>query len=412
LKTATPATVQLPENATPAAGGPVTLRLWIPPELDPASGSPAGELLQARLEEFESRRPGVRIQVRVKAADGPGGLLESLVASSAAAPLALPDLVALPRPALEQAALKGLLRSFDGLTDTLNESDWYDYARQMAYIQNSIFGLPFAGDALVLAYHPSINSPPSDWATTLLPAENEDSVLAYPAADPQALFTLLQYQASGGEVTDEQGRPAIDPEKLAGVLSFYQQAEKAGVMPVWLTQYQDFDQIWETLSDNRSDQAAVWSSRFLLEMLPAEIPFQETQTFEALTETVVAPLPTPDGNPFTLATGWVWALASPHPEHYALSVELAEFLSTSDFLAEWAQVGGFLPPRPSALQAWERTGQTLPWQAIALSAKLLPSQDVLFNLGPALQLATIEALKQQGDPLTLARQAAQSLGAP
>ena len=66
--------------------------------------SPASSLLKARLDQFASENPDVRLEVRAKALEGAGGLLDSLVAANVAAPLALPDLVLLPRPVLESAA--------------------------------------------------------------------------------------------------------------------------------------------------------------------------------------------------------------------------------------------------------------------------------------------------------------------
>ena len=80
--------VPLATNATqpsPSVSGGVTLRVWLPAEFDPSSATPAGDLLKARLDEFATQNPGVRIDVRIKAIQGPGGLLESLVTASAAA---------------------------------------------------------------------------------------------------------------------------------------------------------------------------------------------------------------------------------------------------------------------------------------------------------------------------------------
>src|SRR5512139_2378793 len=115
------------EEVTTTPAGPTTLRLWLPPEFDPNSGSPAGDILKTRLDEFTSRRPGTQIEVRIKATDGSGGLLDSLTTASAAAPLALPDLVALPRPTMETAALKGLVHPFQNLSSPIDEPDWYPY---------------------------------------------------------------------------------------------------------------------------------------------------------------------------------------------------------------------------------------------------------------------------------------------
>jgi multiple sugar transport system substrate-binding protein len=380
------------QTATPP--GPVTLRIWVPPQFDPTQQTLAGELMRSRIAEFSSRRPSVRVEVRVKAVDGPGGLLDSLTTASAAAPLALPDLVALPRPLQETAALKGLLHPYDNLTAALDDPDWYEFARQLALLQSSTFGLPFAGDVLVVVYHPlAIESAPASWPEAL----NLSSPLAFSAADPQALFTLGLYQSAGGAVRDDQGRPVLETNPLTAVLTFYQEAEKHGLMPVWLTQIQNDDQVWEAMQDGRADMAVTWASRFL-EETPAD--------------SAIAPIPTAEGKLYTLATGWVWALASPQPERQEISVQLAEFLTESGFLARWSQAAGYLPPRPSALSAWSDSDLQSVLNQIALSAQLYPSADVLTSLGPPLGDATVQVLKQQTDPLSAAQVAVESLKTP
>ena len=125
-------------ESTQSAPEPIELLLWLPPEFDPANGSPAGKLLQERLDSYTAQRADVRIETRVKASSGTGGLLDSLSTANAAAPLAVPDLVLLPRTSLEIAALKGLLIPYDGLSNAMNADDWYPrspaqrrYYRQM-----------------------------------------------------------------------------------------------------------------------------------------------------------------------------------------------------------------------------------------------------------------------------------------
>jgi multiple sugar transport system substrate-binding protein len=379
-------------TTTPA--GPVTLRIWLPPELDPDSGSPAGNIMKARLEEFSSRRPGVHIEVRIKAPDGPGGLLDSLTTASAAAPLALPDLVALPRPTMETAALKGLVHPFQNLTDPIEEPDWFPYARQLARLQDSIFGIPFAGDAMTLVYRPSVVSTPPDALSSAL--ESPD-ILAFPAADPQALYTLALYQAAGGSVRDEQGRPILDANVLEQVLSFYEAGSQAQLTPFWLTQFQNDAESWQVYKEGRVPMVVTWMSRYLQELQP---------------DMAAAPLPTLSGDDFTLASGWVWSLASPDPEQQELSTELAEFLSDSEFMARWTAAAGYLPTRASALTSWrDEATQTLASQ-ILLSAQLYPPEDLLTSLAPALERATVEVLKQESDPQKAAQEAAESLTIP
>jgi multiple sugar transport system substrate-binding protein len=384
-------TQELQSSPTP---GPVTLRLWVPPQLDPASGTPAGDLLQSRLETFTKRRPGVRVEVRVKALEGPAGMLETLAAASAAAPLARPSLMALPRELLESAALKGLLYSYDNLSDSIDDEDWYAYAQDMAHVQSSVYGLPFAGDALVMAYHPEIvPEPPNNWALTI-----EGGVpLIFPAADPLAIYTLSMYQANGGQVIDDGGAPALDADVLSQVLTYFAEAESVGVMPFWVTQYQTFAQVWEAFNDDRSGQAVIWASMYLAE--PVETVSLST-------------LPTLDGEDFSVATGWVWALTTPPAENQKLSVELAEFLTDGDFLEQWSPALGYLPVRPSALSIDYESALRMVLSRALRSATPLPPDEILLSLGFPLQVATGDVLKQQADPITAAQAAVTSLSGP
>jgi ABC-type glycerol-3-phosphate transport system substrate-binding protein len=365
----------------------------VPPQFAP-SGTPAGKILQARLDAFVAQHPDLRIQVRIKPVDGPGGLLDSLTTSSAAAPLALPDLVALPRPLMETAALKGLLHPFGGLIADPEDSDWFDYALRLAHLQDSLFGLPFSGDALVLVYRSEIISqPPATMAQVL----QSSGALAFPAADPQALFTLALYQAEGGEVLDGEGRPILQEQPLTRVLTALLEGAQSERLPFWLTQFQSDDQAWEAFQRGQADMVITWSSRFL-----------HTRPEGAS----MALLPTLDGAAFTLATGWMWALAGPSPESQEAAAQLAEFLSESDFLGEWTETTGYLPPHPRALSDWQDSQLRTFIRQVSLSAHLVPSADVLPGLAAPLVEATAEMLKLENDPATAAREAVESLQAP
>jgi len=376
-----------------ASPHPQALRIWLPSQFDPSAGTTASDFLQARLDQFGKRR-GIKVEVRIKAVGGPGGLLDSLTSTSAAASLALPDLVALPRDLLETAALKGLLHPFDDQTKAMDASDWYDYSQELARLQESLFGLPFAGDALVLVYRSKVISvPPADWATTL----KSSNPLFFPASDPQALFTLAMYQADGGAVRDDQSRPYLDPALLSEVLAFYAGAREVGVMSDGLAQYQSSEQIWEDFLDNRADWVVAWSSSYL-----GNLPV----------DAGIAPIPTPDGKPFTLVTGWLWALASRQSDRQELAIELAEFLTDSSFLVNWTAAAGYLPVRSSVLNGWPDPSLKVVLNQVAISARLYPTSDILSSLGAPLQQATVEVLKVQKDPVTAAQDAAASLTKP
>jgi len=356
---------------------------------------PAGSLLRDRLEEFQSRNPNVIIETRTKSETGPGGLLDSLVTSSAAAPAALPDLIALPRDVLEAAALKGLLLPYDSLTVSLDDPDWYPFAHDLAYIQDDIYGLPFAGDAMVQVYHTEqITEPLQSWSSVI----EVGQTLLFPAASEQAYFTLLQYLSNGGVVQDQQGRPALSSTELTEVLAFYQSAVQAGVMPEnTLSQLQTDAQVWEAFTQTPAAQIVTWTSSYLDRQSP---------------EISLAAVPTPYGEAYTLASGWVWALVGRDDQKRRLAVDLAEFLTDSQYLAVWSQAAGYLPARPSALADWSAETRQPILSEIANSARLLPPTDVRASLQAPLGQATIAVLKNQSDPVTAAQAAVAALTTP
>lgn len=382
------------QASTPTPSNPSSLRIWLPPVFDPAADTPAGRLLQGRLEEFRERRPDIEVEVRVKAETGPGGLYEALSASTVAAQAAMPDLIALPHPLVQVAAINGLLRPMNGLTNALDDPDWYDYARQLANLQNSIFGIPFAGDMLIQVYPMGAEGQPArNWNASL----ETNTPLVFPAGDPQGLITLALYEAAGGEIVDSQGRPTLQVEPLTKVLNFYQTALDNEIIQDSLTQLSNDQQAWEVFETTENASLLTWASRNRSQPLP---------------DTTFDQVPTEDGKPFSLASGWVWSLTSPDPNKRQVAVELAEFLTESVFLARWSEANNFLPPRPSALARWNDSTTRSKVQPIITAARLYPAPDVLNILGPALQEATLLVLKRQLDPITAAQAAANRVNLP
>ena len=393
------AATRAPTPSTPAGGEPTnapaqSLTLWVPPEFDPAGDTAAGQVLRQRLAQFSREHGGTQVHVRVKAASGPGGLLESLTATSAAAPAALPSVIALPRPDLETAALKGLVVPLDGLSTVIDQQDWYDYARQLAMVQGATFALPFAGDALLVAYRPAnVNAPPAELETIYRLGQP----LAFPAGDPQAMFVLALYQSLGGTVEDAQRRPALQAEVLSQALTVLADGEQRGIFPNWLAQYETSGQVWQAFLDRRVNALVTWSSNYLSSLPP---------------DTAATALPALDDTPLTLAAGWGWAVAEPVEQRRKESVELAEYLAEGDFLARWTEAAGYLPTRPSALTAWTDQSLKTLLSPVAVSAQARPSSDLLSSLGPVLEEATLKVLKRESDPTQAAQAASERLAVP
>lgn len=370
-----------PESSDP---GPLTLSVWIPPAFSPTAGGLAATLLQTRLDAFHEAHPNVQIEVRLKLESGEGGLLDSLGAAQAAAPLALPDLVLLSSDILPLAVDRQLLQPLDAyLSEPLNE-DWYDFGWQMVQRSGQTYGLPFAGDALVLLHRLSaVSETPATWQAVL----DQPLVLGFAAADPQVIFSLAELSALGDPITHPD---SITLEQLESLLAFYAEAQTSGAFPFWLTQFEGQEQSWQAFVEGRLPMVVAWSSRFL------------TATDANLG---AAPLPTSEGQNGTLVRGWAWAITTPDEQRLALSLELAEFLSSPEFLAQWSAAAGFLPPRSSALAAWSPDVRQALASQVVPEAAILPDVELRSAVGGPLSEAVIALLKQE----ILAGEAAQSV---
>ena len=364
-------------TSTTTPSGPSILRIWVPPQFDPATETPAGVLFQSRLDEFVARRPGLKIEVRVKSES----MLKALTSTQAAAPSIMPDVVALSRADMEAVTMTGILHPFDGLSTLPDDPDWYPYAHQMAHIKNTNFGLPFAGDALILAGYAS--PLPRSWDEL-----SDETLLVFPAAAPQGLFSLSLYLSAGGALVNEQGLPAVDEEILTDVLAFFEPTDEFAPVPAYVANLQSYDQAWAALLDQRGNLGIAWASLYL-QSTPVNI--------------LPGPLPALEEGQFTLATGWSWALAGTNLDNQALAVELAEFLSDSAFLAEWNHASGYLSTRPTAMGAWKDAVFLPGLSQTVESAYLIPNQDQLLLFGPLFSQAVQSVVKGENSPAEGAR---------
>jgi multiple sugar transport system substrate-binding protein len=359
---------------------PRTLVLWVPPQFDPDDGSTPGNLFRSRLDEFVARRPQADLQVRIKPLSGEFSLMDSLQLTDSAAPILMPDLIALPRSLMEQALADGLIVPLDDYTESLNEDDWFDYAADLARVADQVTGIPFAGDMMVLAYkNDSGEAPPLDWNAVI----NSGKAMSFPASDPRALVTLNLYQSLDGDVRDESGKPVLVRAPMLDVLSYYQAAQAANVMPYWLTQFETDQQAWDSYQTRQSTLAITWTSLILVSESP---------------NTSLAAVPTKDGTGYSYADGWVWCVVPSDPETEAYAVELAEFLTDSSYLSAWTLESGYLPVRPSDLEAWTDTSYYQTLSQLLPFSKLIPDLEVQDALGPEIRDAVVSVLKDQVEP--------------
>lgn len=385
---------ETPEPVDPIPGVK-TITLWVPPQFSPHSETAAGNLLQERLDEFMEVNPGVIVVTRVKGASGHGGLLEALTTSAAAAPDAMPSIIALNRSDLEQAALKSLILPLDGITPAADDKDWYPYARELGRVQNSTFGIPFAGDALVLVYRTDETASVTIDSWDDVFAKNQ--VVIAPMDDSQALVTLALYRSAEGPIKDSEGRPALDAEILSQVLAHYSTGMERGAFPNWLIQLQTNGQAWQAFSENRGDMVVTWSSNFL-----ADMPEDASATA----------LPSLGSSSYTMATGWSWALADNDNLTRDTSIELIEFLSENEFLIEWTAAVGYLPTKGTVMDGWPDQTLRLTFDQVLSTAEVRPANELLASLGPVLRESVLSVFNELAEPEQAAQSAAEKLGTP
>ena len=353
------------------------LTLWVPPQFDPNAETTAAIAFKNRLQAFMLDYPNANINVRIKAQSGIGGLMESLTTTSAAAPEALPTLILLNRSSLETASLKGLILPLDEHSNIIDDSDWYEYARELAIIQGSVYGIPFVGDAALLVYRPSrFSSIPVDWETI----DSIQQPIIFPAADPEGSFTITMYQSLGGAIQDTQLHPTMDAELLETVFHLYENGARSGVFPTWITQYQNDSQAWQSYLDQNGNAVITWSSRYLSE-LPAD--------------SSAVPIPSLGSESYTLADGWMWALADLDPERQVLGMALAEYLVDGTFLAEYSPNTGYLPTRPTSLTTVTNQSLKTLISQLVVAAHVRPASDLTSTIGPFVQESTVQIIKRQ-----------------
>lgn len=377
----TPRTVDATQSVTgqpePAVAEPRILRVWLPPQFNPNANNEAAGLLKERLNDFEAVHPGLQIDVRIKSESGEADLLNSLSITSMAAPDALPDLIALPRHNLETAAQKGLLEPLDDISRTLQNSEWYPYASEMSEVNGRSYGIPFAGDALVIVYRPELVWIKS-WNDILL----SDSQLLFSGADPQAEVALSLYASLGGELIDAQGDPTLDQELLTRVLELFARGRGVSLFPEAVENISSDDQVLQEYRARRAEMAIFHFSKY-----------RDTQ--DGLFQPLMS---LGDDAYFTFATGWMWALPAQSAENRQLSLELGEYLTEDVFLAPWINESGYLPTRGFAGE--EDSDETV--TALIEASHPPPSADTLLVLGPPVRDALIRVLNGE-QPEAVAR---------
>jgi hypothetical protein len=378
------------EEQTPTpAPPPGKLILWLPPELDPNGDTAAAAILKDRLDEFAYLNT-IEIEVRIKAVSGGGGLLDALRTTHAAAPSISPDVVALSREHLLQAAQDEVVFRNEGLKTVMGDLDWYNFGREAGMVQGEVLAVPFKGVPMGLVYN-SVSQliPSNEWADTRL----NYGYFGFAADDPRGTFLLLLYLSLGGQVQNEQGMTILQEEPLIAALQTLKDGLNTRHYSDLAVTMQNSEQVWDAFSTGAIDTA----------FLPVDVVLKGRET------TPDAPDPAFTSPGMTLTDAWVWALGSEEPQRQELAVALIAHLSDTQFLAKWSEALKAIPARPSALGSWEETSLKPALEKMASGAILYPPDSVMNNIGPILRNATLLILRDNADVVETAKQAVESV---
>lgn len=373
---------------------PRPLHIWLPPNFAPDQSAVGGEELAAQLAAFETNHPGERVEVRLKQASGPGGLLHSLLTAHNVAPEVLPNVIALSRDDLATAATAGLVTPLDDFFPAETLEDYYPFAREMSQAEGLFVGLPFAADARVVAYNTQLYAtPPLTWSAVLT------GPFVLPGGEPAAITVLNEYLALGGSLADSTGRLALDSQVLANTLTLFQEAQSDGIIPLSTLAYTEPAATWQVFRERRAALAATSMQWYLVE-------------WDRASTAAITLIPVQEGASFALADGWVWALVNTAPEQQARAAELVAWLTAPAQLGKWTQAARVLPPRSSAFALWSSTQTAAYVGEVLAHTQLQPSAAVLARVGPPLRQALDDVLSGRATPFAAANIAAQAVEQP
>lgn len=379
---ATPSVSPTPSRP-PAVSSAIALTIWTTEEFSPEDDD-SGQVLAQQWQAFEAARANVTIEYVLKKPYGKGSILDFLSTSSAAAPTVLPDLVILDTLELDEAAMAGLIQPLDDLVSNELQQDLFPFARHS--FDGQLMGIQFEADVEHLIYNTNkIDSPPLTWREVI----SDQIAYIFPAGGEGGLVNdafLIQYLSAGGQLLDEEGKPALDEGTLVEVLQFYADGLEAGAIPPVALDFEDLNDCWVVYVSAQAAMSNISSARYLADR-------------GVLKNTSFAAIPTRDGNAGTLSKGWALAVVTTDLARQAIAAQFIEWLLEAENNADWNLAAGHLPTRQAA---FDLLGTADPYFTFARqqleNVHPRPMTSAYEKIGRALQKAVQDVLTGEVSP--------------
>jgi len=318
------------------ASAPLTLTLWLPPEMaltDYESSQVVDELNRY----FIAANPQVQLSITPKAPSGVGGMVNRLSTTKPVAPSQLPDLAVVDLAELPRLASEGLAAPLD---DLFPETFWdglFPFALESVSVGERKMAMPLHADILYLAYNNTmVSTPPLTWdtlrvskSTLILPANQGDGA----AAD----VFFAQYMARGGSLKGPNGS-YLDVNIAADVLRDYRATSEAGVLLASARDLATLEECWSIYLKGEAGMAIVNSYHYMRDR-------------GKLQRTRYAPMPTADGHPSTVAHAWGWIIVTQDPVRQGIAADYIAAAARQEWIVSWSRASHHLPAHSTALAA-------------------------------------------------------------
>ncbi len=308
--------------------------IWAPDYWMPSDDTPAGQVLNSAITQFEQANADIKVEVLTKAESGESGMLNYLRSAQRVAPAVLPDVVFLDTQDLWRLVELGMVQP---LTDTvaLSPGRFYPFAYSAVGIGDELYGVPYASDIIHAAsLGSSERMMPASWAEL-----NEDERrYLFPATGADgAMSLLLQYIGVGGESIG--GELSVDDDSLRRLFEFYAAGVAAGVIPAGVANLATMEAVWSSMDANSTDLADTTAGYLL----------SQSESTDGI---LYAPAPTEKGTPVSVSRTWAFVILATDPAQRADVLELVKILLEPDVHGQWSQFANLLPTTPVAAATW------------------------------------------------------------
>jgi len=321
----------------------VSLTIWGPEQFSPGEEDSGREVLQAQYQAFADENADIGVEYTLKAPYGKGGMLDFLLTAKYAAPDILPDIAIVDAFELGPLVRAGLAQPLQNLISEESREDLFPFAEAACTFDGDLVSIQFETDIEHLVYYTeALEDPPATWADFL----TSPISYTFPAGGEDGLVNdafLIQYMAQGGQLVDEEGRPALQSSAVQRVLRFYDAVRKYDVSPMRVLEITNLEESWGAYAEGNIAVSHISSWRYLT----SRSLMQNTSFAGVATETA---------DIATMSRGWAFIIITESPHRQAAAARLIEWLMVPQNLAAWSREASHIPTRASALRLtrWSR----------------------------------------------------------